>query len=116
MQKVRTSELGIYGGRTYYLTTAVEPDPSDRHRVDRDEDADDWCVSAHYPGGLPNESDTEIARIDTEHGRPHFHRLYLRDQPISWFSTDLSLAAAENLLAAEWEAYAELYEEHHASG
>lgn len=113
MYKIRTFELGDYRGRAYYLTIAVEPDPDGHRQFDRYEDANEWCVSIHYPGGIPNEPDTEIARIDTAHGSPHFHRLFSRGQPTTWLSSDLPLAAAEKWLASEWAVYAEKYEEHH---
>lgn len=113
MHRLTTDELGERCGRRYFLTVAVEPDPSDVGGFDPYRDAEEWCVTIHYPGTLPNESDTEIARIDTSHGRPHFDELFRPKQPREWLPVEYDLLSAERRLVRRWRHYAEQYERNH---
>lgn len=113
MHRLTTDELGELGGRRYFLTVAVEPDPSTIDEFDRYRDAEEWCVTIHTPGTLPNESDTEIARIDTSHDRPHLDALFRSEQPREWLPTEYDLLSAERRLVRQWRHYAEQYERNH---
>lgn len=113
MYRLTTDELGEHGGRRYYLTVAVEPCPSEIDGFDPYTDAEEWTVSIHYPGTLPNESDTEIARIDTSHGRPHFDELFVPHRPKEWLPEGFGLREAERRLTTAWRLYAEQYSRHH---
>lgn len=115
MYRLTTDELGTYDERPYFLTVAVEPDPTGYDSFDSYEDAEEWCVTVHYSASLPHENNTEIARIDTRHGRPHFDRLFETDQPKTWLPTDFTLQDAEKLLASRWRTYAEKYRRNHCS-
>lgn len=108
-----TDELGRFQGRRYYLTVAVEPAPEDRGRFDPYTDAEQWCVTVHFPAAVPSGSDTEIARIDTRHGRPHFDKLFRPTRPKEWLPDGFGLRDAERRLVANWRRYAETYERHH---
>ena len=113
MHRLTTDELGVHEERPHFLTVAVEPDLSGFARFDPYEDASEWCVTVHYPASSPNESDTEIARIDTRHGQPHFDRLFEPGQPKAWLPIDFALRDAETLLASRWREYAERYRRNH---
>jgi len=65
----------------YFVSVAVEPAPESTEHFTLD-DAEDWCVTIAREASLPNENNTEIVRIDTEHGAPHVDKLWLRpDDP-----------------------------------
>lgn len=113
MYRFTTDELGELGGRRYFLTVAIEPDPKEFDELDPYREAEEWCVTIHRPGVLPNQSDTEIARIDTSHGRPHFDQLFLPDRPKEWLSEEYDLRSAEMLFARQWRGYANQYETNH---
>lgn len=113
MHRFTTDELGELGGRRYFLTVAVEPDPGEIDGFDPYREAEEWCATVHYPGTLPNESDTEIARIDTSHGRPHFDELFLPDRPKKWLPEGYDLRSAERLFVRRWRYFAERYERNH---
>lgn len=115
MYRLTTDELGVTGEQPHFLTVAVEPDPSGYDAFDPYRDADEWCVTVHYSAALPHESDTEITRIDTTHGRPHFDRLFEADRPKTWLPPDFTLRDAETLLASRWRTYAEKHRRNHDS-
>lgn len=116
MHRLTTDMLGEHDGTSYFLTVAVEPTPSEFERSDPYEDAIEWCVTIHYPGSLPNESDTQVARMDTRHGQPHFDRLFEPDQPKEWLPPDFTLADAETILASRWREYAQTFHRNHVPG
>lgn len=113
MYRFATDELGEHRGRRYFLTVAVEPDPRERDDFEPYRDAEDWCVTIHYPAARPNESDTEVVRIDTRHGRPHIDKLFLPERSKEWLPARYDLAAAERRLASRWLYYAERYDRYH---
>lgn len=113
VHRLTTDELGTYSGRRCFLTVAVEPDPSSVGSFDPYEDAEEWCVTVHYPGTVPNESDSEIVRIDTSHGRPHVDKLFLEDPRKEWLPEEYDLATAERRLARRWREYAKQHARNH---
>jgi len=97
-----TEVLGVFRGRTYYLTIRVSPN-FDRIR--------DFAAVVHFSVAGEPERQIQIARIDTSHGYTHFDRLYRRDQPKERLDVDVWEAVA--LLHANWRTYAERFDDTH---
>lgn len=108
MHRWNTIDLGEHPtlGREAHITIAVEPAPDDHSGFTVDQDATGWCVALHVEGRLPNDSDTEIAVIDTRHGRPHIDRYYSAGSPDEQnkrFLNGWSHDDARNYLLAHWK-------------
>ena len=94
-----TREMGDYLGRTYELTVRAAPS---LNRVS------DFAVVLHYE---LDETQVQIARIDSSHSQVHFDRLYRRDRPKGLLDVDVWEAA--ELLESNWRRYARSYERAH---
>ncbi len=67
---------------------------------------------------LPNESNTEIVRIDTDHGTPRVDKLWLRpDHPErkQWLG-DYTIHDARDHLQRNWREYVRRYVVHREGG
>jgi len=99
------------------MTISVEPDPDTvQGPFDVEQDAMDWCIAIHVEGRLPNDSDIEIAVIDTCHGGPHFDRYFTHTGKNHQDKKDLSewsYREARRLLLVNWEEYVTLYGKNH---
>jgi hypothetical protein len=62
----------------------------------------------------PYASHIEIARIDTEHGEPHFDRLYGSSQRKDWLGHDYTYEDARRELFSNWREYADQFFENHS--
>jgi hypothetical protein len=113
MHKLRTLNLPPHRGRDFFATVFVEPDPADLDSFSPSEDAKQWGISVHYQPDFPYTSHVEIARIDTEHGEPHFDRLYTPDQRKEWLGQDYTYEDARHELLSNWREYADEFFENH---
>lgn len=93
-----TERLGCHDGDQYFLTVRARPS------FDRPVE---FGVVVHYHDNTVD-SNVEIARVDTAHGRVHFDKLYRRDQPKE--RLDVGLWEAVTKLRNDWRRYAEIYE------
>lgn len=109
MDKLRTLNLSPYRGRDFFATVFVEPDPEEFEAFRMPDDADEWGITLHFQPDDPFGSHVEIARIDTDHGEPHFDRLYEPDQPKEWLGADYTYEEARRDLLSNWRQYAEQY-------
>lgn len=66
-----------------------------------------------FPTGCPYARHVEVARIDTEHGEPHFDRLFEPDQPKEWLGQGYTYADARRKLLSNWRDYADQFLENH---
>lgn len=88
--------LGSYEGDRYFLNIAEEPN-----------DPNSWCVSVVREA--VSESNTNVVRIDTDHGTPHMDKLWLRPgERKDWFP-NLTQDEAVDELADNWKVYAYRY-------
>jgi len=94
-----TESLGCYEGNLYFLTVWAKPN------FDRPVE---FAVVVHYDYASAN-SNEEIARIDTAHGRTHFDKLYRRGQPKECLDVGLWEAVAR--LRENWRRYAENFDQ-----
>jgi hypothetical protein len=115
MHRLRTIALSPYRGREFFATVFVEPDPAGAESFDVGADAEDWGISIHFQPEAPYESHVEVARIDTEHGEPHFDRLYEPNQPKEWLGREYSYREAREELLSNWREYADRYLRNHGS-
>ena len=109
MHKLRTLSLPAYRGREFFLTVFVEPDPDSVDSFSVPADADEWGLSLHFQPDDPYESHTEVARIDTSHGEPHFDHLYASPQRKEWLGQDYTFADARRRLLSNWRTYADVF-------
>ncbi|MFQ3476075.1 hypothetical protein HKK80_07425 [Halonotius sp. F2-221B] len=107
MQKLRTLSLPAYRGREFFLSVFVEPDPDSVDSFSIPADADEWGLSLHFQSDDPIESHTEVARIDTSHGEPHFDHLYASPQRKEWFGQEYTFGDARRRLLSNWQTYAD---------
>lgn len=121
MHSWRTIDLGTHPtlGREAHLTISVEPDPeSHKGQFTVSQDATNWCVSLHMEGRLPNDSNEEIAVIDTQHGGPHIDRYYTAsgpdDQDKKWL-TGWTYDNARDYLLANWKDLIDEYIANHGA-
>lgn len=119
VHKWRSLDLGVHPtiGREAHLTVSVEPNPADHAGpFVVENDAREWCVSLHVEGRLPNESDVEVAVIDTRHGQLHLDRYFTAsgpdEQDKAWLD-GWTYAEARRLLLANWEEYVDRYVANH---
>lgn len=92
----------------YFLPVAIEPDPATVEDLD---DAENWCVAVAREAPLPDESNTEIVRIDTEHGTPRVDKLWLRPghpERKQWLD-GYTVHDARRHLQRNWREYARRY-------
>ncbi|GGI95851.1 hypothetical protein GCM10008995_02390 [Halobellus salinus] len=113
MHKLRTLNLPPHRGREFFATVFVEPAPDAFDSFDLTTDATQWGVSIHFQPNHPYASHVEIARIDTEHGEPHFDRLYEPDQRKDWLGHDYTYEDARRELLSNWREYADQFLENH---
>jgi hypothetical protein len=113
MHKLRTLNLPRHRGRDFFATVFVEPDPEGFDPFDPSTDAEQWGISVHFQPEDPYASHVEIARIDTEHGEPHFDRLYDPDQRTAWLGQDYTYENARRELLSNWREYADRFFENH---
>ena len=113
MKHLRTLNLPPHRGRDFFATIFVEPDPANSDSFTVPDDADQWGISIHFQPDNPYESHLQVARIDTEHGEPHFDRLYEPDQPKEWLGTDYTYEQARQELFSNWREYADQYLQNH---
>ncbi|WP_302079957.1 DUF7718 family protein [Salinibaculum rarum] len=113
MHKLRTLNLPPHRGRDFFATVFVEPDPDNFDGFDPSADAEKWGISIHFQPDDPYASHAEVARIDTEHGEPHFDRLYEPDQRKDWLGQDFTYEDAQRELLSNWREYADQFFENH---
>lgn len=113
MYKLRTLNLPPHRGRDFFATTFVEPDPTQFDAFTVPRDAEQWGLSIHFQPDDPQGSHVEIARIDTEHGEPHFDRLYEQDQRKDWLGKDYTYEQARQDLLSNWREYADRFFQNH---
>ena len=113
MHKLRTLNLPRHRGRDFFATVFVEPDPEDFDSFDPSIDAEQWGISVHFQPEDHYASHVEIARIDTEHGEPHFDRLYAPDQRTDWLGQDYSYQNARRELLSNWRECADKFFDNH---
>lgn len=113
MHKLRTLNLPPYRGRDFFVTVFVEPDPDDFDSFDLPGDAEQWGISVHFQPNDPYASHVEVARIDSEHGEPHFDHLYEPDQRKEWLGQDYTYADAHRDLLSNWLEYADRFFQNH---
>jgi hypothetical protein len=113
MHKLRTLNLPPHRGRDFFATIFVEPDPREFDSFEIRDDAEQWGISIHFQPATPYESHVEVARIDTEHGEPHFDRLYESDQRKQWLDHDYTFQEAREDLLTNWRDYADQYLQNH---
>ena len=94
-------ELGEYGGQVYFLSARARPDF----------DAPKEFAATVYYNDTETESNVEIARIDTAHGRTHFDKLYRRNEPKE--PLDVDFWTAIERLEDDWRTYAASHERTH---
>lgn len=70
-------------------------------------------LSVPFQPDDPYTSHVEVARIDTEHGEPHFDRLYESDQPKDWLGQDYPYEDARADLLSNWREYADQFLKNH---
>ncbi len=115
MHELRTLNLPPHRGRDFFVTVFVEPDPGELDSFELPDDARQWGISVHFQPDDPYASHVEVARIDTDHGEPHFDRLYESDQRKEWLGPDYSYGDARADLLSNWREYADqFFENHHA--
>jgi len=85
----------------------VEPDPDSVDSFSVPDDADQWGLSLHFQPDDPYEHHTEVARIDTSHGEPHFDHLYVSPQRKEWLGQEYTFADARRRLLSNWRTYAD---------
>lgn len=107
MHALRTISLGPHSGREFFATVFVEPDPSEFDSFVMPSDADQWGISVHFQPDNPFDSHVEVARIDTNHGEPHFDHLYEHDQRKEWLGQNYTYAEARRELLSNWRTYAD---------
>lgn len=113
MHRLRTLNLPPYRGRDFFATIFVEPDPETVDGFSVPEDADGWGICIHFQPDAPYESHVEVARIDTEHGEPHFDHLYESEQRKEWLGQDYTYEEARRNLLSNWREYADQYFQNH---
>lgn len=113
MEKLRTLNLPPYRGWDFFLTVFVEPDPRDADSFRVSTDAEQWGLSLHFLPAEPSRRHVEVARIDTAHGEPHFHRLFESTQPTEWLGDSDTYQTARRVILANWREYADRYIENH---
>jgi hypothetical protein len=113
VHKLRTLTLPPHRGRDFLATVFVEPDPENFDSFDPSEDASRWGISIHFQPDDPYASHIEIARIDTEHGEPHFDRLYEPSQPKDWLGHEYTYEDARRELFSHWREYADQFFKNH---
>jgi hypothetical protein len=91
----------------------VEPDPVSFDAFDPSKDAELWGISVHFQPEDPYASHVEIARIDTEHGEPHFDRPYDPDQGTNWLGQDYTYKNVRRELLSNWREYADEFFDNH---
>lgn len=89
--------LGPYRDEVYYRSLRAEP---------RLNDPEEFAVVLFRD--TTDGEKVQIARIDTEHGYPHFDRLYRRDQVKD--PVDMDFWDAWNHLEANWRTYVQSHE------
>lgn len=108
MYRFTTIDLGTYRGENYVLVGFVDP-PPESDGFDPDDDADDYGVSLARTGTLPNESNHEIVRLDTKHGRPHLDRVNLpasAGKPTKvWLDDSWNYSKMESFLLTHWRTF-----------
>jgi len=109
MHKLRTLNLPPHRGRDFFVTVFVEPDPDEFGSFDPSDDARHWGISVHFQPDDPYSSHVEVARIDTDHGEPHFDRLYEPDRCKDWLGQDYTYEDARRELLSNWREYADRY-------
>ncbi|TKX73972.1 hypothetical protein EXE46_11615 [Halorubrum sp. GN11_10-6_MGM] len=91
--------LDWYEGDRYFLNIAKEPN-----------NPNSWCVSVVRVASEESESNTNVVRMDTDHGTPHMDELWLlpknRDKPEF---PGMTVDEAEARLLRNWRKYAYLY-------
>ena len=113
MHKLRTLNLPPHRGRDFFATVFVEPDPDNFDGFDPLVDAEQWGIGIHFQPEDPYASHVEVVRIDTEHGEPHFDRLYEPDQQKDWLGQDYTFEDARRELLSNWREYADQFFENH---
>lgn len=90
--------LDWYEGDRYFLNIAEEPN-----------DPNSWCVSVVRVADEDSKPNTNVVRIDTDHGTPHMDKLWLRPgNRKEWFS-NLTEDNAVDHLVDNWREYAYRY-------
>lgn len=113
MHKLRTLNLPPHRGRDFFVTVFVEPDPADIDSFDLSEDADQWGISVHFQPDDPYAGHVEVARIDTQHGEPHFDRLYESTQRKEWLGQEYTYEEARRDVLSNWREYADRFFQNH---
>lgn len=116
MYKLRTLNLPPHRGHDFFATIFAEPDPTRFDSFSVPADAEQWGICVHFQPDEPYGSHVEIARIDTEHGEPHFDRLYKPDQRKEWLGQSYTYDEARRNLLSNWREYAdEFFQNHYRS-
>lgn len=94
-----TIPAGTFEGDRYFINVATE-----------DGDPDSWCVTVgrETPSDEPN---VNVVRIDTDHGRPHVDRLWLRPEEgrKEWLPPGYPVDDAIDQVTENWREYARRY-------
>lgn len=114
MHALRTLNLPPHRGRDFFVTTFVEPDPSEFDGFEMPDDAEEWGIAIHFQPDEQRKSHVEVARIDTSHGEPHFDRLYEPEQPKEWLGQDYTYEEARTDILSQWRRYADEFFENHS--
>lgn len=109
MYQLRTLNLPPYRGRDFFATIFVEPDPDEFDSFSMPADAEHWGISIHFQPNDPYGSQVEVARIDTEHGEPHFDHLYEPDERKEWLGQNYTYEEARRDLLSNWREYADQF-------
>lgn len=113
MEKLRTLHLPAHRGWDFFLTVFVEPDPREFDSFEIPSDTAQWGLSLHFLPAEPSKQHVEVARIDTAHGEPHFHRLFEPTQPTEWLGDFYTYETSRRAILANWREYADRYLENH---
>lgn len=120
MHSWTTQRLGTHSDAagqeySYFLAVAVEPDPDSVPNFTLD-DAEHYCVVVGREAPpVPDESNVEIVRIDTCHGRPHVDKLWLppnHGERKEWLGDGFTVHDAKDHLKRNWREYVRRYVVH----
>lgn len=110
MDSYEKIDLETYRGDDYFLAGIVKPKPCEGEDYDPDEDADKYGIVL---GRSTDGSNTQIVRLDTEHGTPHIDKEYLPhdsdENQKEWLEEGYEYSRMKAYLQTYWKEYVDLY-------